>query len=51
MIENFKIDSNEIDKIYHVNKDDKNFRIENIIRDYDDNIRCFISKYNGRERL
>ncbi len=24
-----------------------NFRIEHIIRDYGDNIRCFISKYNG----
>ena len=30
MIENFKIDSNEIDKINLVNKDDKNFRIENL---------------------
>ena len=30
MIENFKIDSNEIDKIKHINKDDKNFRIENL---------------------
>ena len=30
MIENFKIDSNEIDKIKHINNDDKNFRIENL---------------------
>ena len=30
MIENFKIDSNEIDKINLVNRDDKNFRIENL---------------------
>ena len=30
MIENFKIDSNEIDKINFINKDDKNFRIENL---------------------
>ena len=30
MIENFKIDSNEIDKINLINKDDKNFRIENL---------------------
>ena len=37
----------KVSKILYKN----NFRIENIIRDYDDNIRCFISKYNGRERL
>ena len=30
MIENFKIDSNEIDKINFINKEDKNFRIENL---------------------
>ena len=30
MIENFKIDSNEIDKINHINNDDKNFRIQNL---------------------
>ena len=30
MIENFKINSNEIDKINFINKDDKNFRIENL---------------------
>ena len=30
MIENFKIDSNEIDKLKHINNDDKNFRIENL---------------------
>ena len=30
MLENFKIDSNEIDKIKHINNDDKNFRIENL---------------------
>ena len=30
MIENFKIDSNEIDKIKHINNDDKNFRVENL---------------------
>ena len=30
MLENFKIDSNEIDKIKHTNNDDKNFRIENL---------------------
>ena len=30
MIENFKIDSNEIDKINFINKEEKNFRIENL---------------------
>ena len=30
MIENFKIDSNEIDKINLINNEDKNFRIENL---------------------
>ena len=30
MIENFKIDSNEIDKINFINKEDKNFRIKNL---------------------
>ena len=30
MIENFKIDSKEIDKINFINKEDKNFRIENL---------------------
>ena len=30
MIENFKIDSKEIDKINLINKEDKNFRIENL---------------------
>ena len=30
MIENFKINSNEIDKINFINKEDKNFRIENL---------------------
>ena len=30
MIENFKIDSKEIDKINIINEDDKNFRIENL---------------------
>ena len=30
MIENFKIDSKEIDKIDLINKEDKNFRIENL---------------------
>ena len=30
MIENFKIDSNEIDKINFINKEDKNFRIEHL---------------------
>ena len=30
MIANFKIDSNEIDKISLINKEDKNFRIENL---------------------
>ena len=30
MIENFKIDSNEINKINFINKEDKNFRIENL---------------------
>ena len=30
MIENFKIDSKEIDKIKHINNNDKNFRIQNL---------------------
>ena len=30
MIENFKIDSKEINKINFINKEDKNFRIENL---------------------
>ena len=30
MVENFKIDSNEIDKLKHINNDDKSFRIENL---------------------
>ena len=30
MIENFKIDSSEIDKINFINKEEKNFRIENL---------------------
>ena len=30
MVENFKIDIKEIDKIHSINQDDKNYRIQNL---------------------